>query len=62
MVGMANAGADQNGSQFFITLGPTTDLDGSYTIFGQVQEESLPILDLIALRDPDTAVDFEGAT
>ncbi|MBG0770516.1 MAG: peptidylprolyl isomerase [Anaerolineaceae bacterium] len=62
VVGMANAGADQNGSQFFITLGPTTDLDGSYTIFGQVQDGSLSVLDSIALRDPDTAIDFEGAT
>ena len=62
VVGMANAGADQNGSQFFITLGPTTDLDGSYTIFGQVQDGSLSVLDQIALRDPDTAMDFAGAT
>ncbi len=62
VVGMANSGEDQNGSQFFITLGPTTDLDGGYTIFGQVQEDSMPVLDQIALRDPQTAVDFTGAT
>ena len=62
VVGMANAGADLNGSQFFITLAPTTSLDGSYTIFGRVQEDSLDLLNDIALRDPDTAVDFEGAT
>jgi cyclophilin family peptidyl-prolyl cis-trans isomerase/protein-disulfide isomerase len=62
VLGMANAGVDTNGSQFFITLGPATDLDGSYTIFGKVQEESMPVLDQIALRDPNTAVDFEGAT
>lgn len=62
VVGMANSGEDQNGSQFFITLGPTTDLDGGYTIFGQVQEGSLDVLSQIALRDPNTALDFEGAT
>ena len=62
VVGMANAGTDTNGSQFFITLAPVTSLDGSYTIFGQVQEDSLALLNDIALRDPDTAVDFEGAT
>jgi len=62
VLGMANAGVNTNGSQFFITLGPTTDLDGGYTIFGEVKEESLPILDEIALRDPNTAVGFEGAT
>lgn len=62
ILGMANAGVDTNGSQFFITLGPTTTLDGGYTIFGEVTEESLPILDEIALRDPQTAVDFDEAT
>jgi len=62
VVGMANSGEDQNGSQFFITLAPATDLDGGYTIFGQVQEDSLDVLNQIALRDPNTALDFEGAT
>jgi cyclophilin family peptidyl-prolyl cis-trans isomerase len=36
VVGMANSGADANGSQFFITLAPAPNLDGGYTIFGQV--------------------------
>jgi peptidyl-prolyl cis-trans isomerase A (cyclophilin A) len=36
VVGMANAGPDTNGSQFFITLGPAEFLDGSYTVFGRV--------------------------
>lgn len=62
LVGMANAGVNTNGSQFFITLAPTTDLDGGYTIFGEVTEASLAVLDKIALRDPQTAVDFSNAT
>ena len=62
VLGMANSGVDMNGSQIFITLDATTDLDGGYTIFGEVTEESLAVLDDIALRDPSTAVDFEGAT
>jgi len=62
VVGMANSGTDKNGSQFFITLAPQSDLDGLYTIFGQVTEESLAVLDEIALRDDTTAVDFEDAT
>jgi cyclophilin family peptidyl-prolyl cis-trans isomerase/protein-disulfide isomerase len=36
MVGMANAGPDTNGSQFFITLTAMPDLNGSYTVFGKV--------------------------
>jgi cyclophilin family peptidyl-prolyl cis-trans isomerase len=35
-VGMALAGKDTGGSQFFITLAPQPHLDGGYTCFGQV--------------------------
>lgn len=59
---MANAGVDTNGSQFFITLAPATNLDGGFTIFGQVTDETLAILDEIALRDPQTADGFADAT
>ncbi|HXE79898.1 MAG TPA: HEAT repeat domain-containing protein [Vicinamibacterales bacterium] len=35
-VGMALAGPDTGGSQYFITHGPQPHLDGRYTVFGQV--------------------------
>ncbi len=37
-VGMASAGKDTEGVQWFITHSPTPHLDGNYTIFGKVKE------------------------
>ena len=49
-VGMALAGPDTGGSQFFITLSPQPHLDGGYTVFGEV-ESGLDVLDRIEAGD-----------
>lgn len=37
-ISMANSGLDSNGSQFFLTVAPTTGLDGIHIVFGQIKE------------------------
>ncbi len=50
MIGMASAGKDTEGSQFFITHSPQPHLDGRYTIFGKVRT-GMEVVDRIQVGD-----------
>lgn len=58
LLAMANAGTHggkgTNGSQFFITVAPTTWLTGKHTIFGKVTDDaSKAVVDKIATTETD---------
>lgn len=57
LLAMANSGPETNGSQFFITYGPTPSLNGSYTIFGEVTD-GMDVLENLAPRDPSQGEDL----
>lgn len=49
IVAMANAGKDDNGSQFFFTMGATPELQNKHTIFGKVAGDT--VFNMLKLED-----------
>ena len=56
IVGMALAGKDTGGSQWFVTHSPQPHLDGGYTVFGKVNETDMKVVDNIVRGDKIVSV------
>ena len=61
ILSMANAGPGTNGSQFFITHGPQSHLDGMHTVFGHVTEGQ-DVVDAIEGGDSILGIDVHDST
>ena len=61
VLSMANSGPNTNGSQFFITHGPTPWLDGKHTIFGRVAgPEDQKVVNSIQVGDKIKSITIDG--
>lgn len=61
ILSMANSGPRTNGSQFFITHGPTPHLNGKHTVFGEVKKGQ-EVVDAIRQGDKIKGIEVHDAT
>ncbi len=63
ILSMANAGANTNGSQFFITHVPTQWLDGKHSVFGCVKsDKDMDVVNSIVKGDTISSITIKGNT
>ena len=48
ILAMANAGPNTNGSQFYVTVEKKEYLDGSYSVFGEVIDDGMKVVEVIS--------------
>ncbi|KAI7461398.1 cyclophilin-like protein, partial [Hortaea werneckii] len=59
LLGMANEGKDSNGSQFFLTLAATPELQGRHTMFGRIEGDTIYNLMKMAEAEMEEGADTE---
>ncbi|KAI7177908.1 cyclophilin-like protein, partial [Hortaea werneckii] len=59
LLGMANEGKDSNGSQFFLTLAATPELQGRHTMFGRIEGDTIFNLMKMAEAEMEEGADAE---
>ncbi|RMY55919.1 hypothetical protein D0863_13151 [Hortaea werneckii] len=59
LLGMANEGKDSNGSQFFLTLAATPELQGRHTMFGRIEGDTIFNLMKMAEAEMEEGADVE---